>query len=110
MERRSPLITSGDTVTTPFQKECRQACEAVLSEILPGWHAEFVLVTGKHESYYKAEVHAGARSLGIFIYDDEAGFLIDGKDWSGFEKPDYRDSADLIDAFSSSVRRTLLSA
>lgn len=47
--------------------------------------------------------------LDVYLYEDEAGFFLDGKNWTIFEKPDYSSSSELLNAFLTHLRAKLTS-
>ncbi|MBK9694530.1 MAG: hypothetical protein IPO76_03930 [Elusimicrobia bacterium] len=52
--------------------------------------SNFEPIQGSKESYFKAEFSIqDRRLLEVFIYEDEAGFMVGGKEWTICEKPDY---------------------
>jgi len=81
-----------------FQRACVATCLRVLRE--KGFSdCRFREVTGKTERYFVASVSVAERHYEIYVYDDEAGLAID-KQWFPCERPDFRSSKDLIQAFS----------
>lgn len=45
----------------------------------------------------------GQRKAEVFLYSDEAGFMKDGRDWVGLERPDYQSPEALIDALERAL-------
>jgi hypothetical protein len=83
-----------------------ERCKEVMQE--GGFaHIEFQEVVGKSEAYYKADVQAGKKKVEIFVYDDEAGVMVDGHDWTPCERPDYDSDAELVEAFANKLAEKL---
>jgi hypothetical protein len=82
---------------TPFQEQCRARVESVLLRLeLDG---RFDLTIGASEDYLVGTVKLTQVSFEIFIYEDEAGLKTGPKQWRLFEKWDYANPDDLIEAF-----------
>ena len=70
-------------------------------------HIGFHEVVGKRETYLKATVKAPQDVLEIYLYEDEAGYLLESGEWIIFEKPDHSSSAELLNAFLTRLRKNL---
>ena len=92
---------------TDFQKNALQEVENLLGSILRLERGIFQEVVGKRETYLKATVKAPQHVLEIYIYEDEAGYLLEGGEWTIFEKPDYSSSGELLGTFLASLRDKL---
>jgi hypothetical protein len=76
-----------------FQSKCINKCKDVIRDI------QFVEIIGKSETYYKADINHNNQFLEIYVYNDEAGVMIDKENWTIFEKPDYDSPDELIKSF-----------
>jgi hypothetical protein len=56
--------------------------------------------------YYTAAFNRTGKRVAVYVYDDEAGFSIDGT-WKGFERPDFADSRSLMVAFLKELEESL---
>ena len=63
-------------------------------------------VIGRKERYFKCVVERAGTQLEIFIYDDEAGVMRNGDDWTIFERPDYDSDEALLSSFEKVLRTT----
>ena len=68
---------------------------------------DFKKVVGKSENYFLAILVNKQTKLDFYIYEDEAGVMLNNKDWIIFEKPDYKTADDLIAAYVSKVEDLL---
>jgi hypothetical protein len=59
----------------------------------------FERIEGRRETYYKATLGGASQAVEIFVYTDEAGFMVDGRDWRIFERPDFASEEDLLENF-----------
>jgi hypothetical protein len=64
---------------------------------------EFKLVQGKHEAYQYAKVVQKDLLVELYVYTDEAGCMLDERDWKIFEKQDFFDDNKLIRQFVAYV-------
>lgn len=83
---------------TIFQDQLMQKSKELLYNIL-GQRIEFKEIKGKEEVYFKADLKLEDSYIEVYIYEDEAGYMINGKDWIACEKPDFKDQPQLIEAF-----------
>ncbi|MDD5131032.1 MAG: hypothetical protein PHH44_00025 [bacterium] len=90
---------------TEFQILCIEKCRKLLSKYLKD-DIEFVK-EGKNEYYYHAKINLTNISIDIYIYEDEAGFAFNKKDWRIFEQPDYKSDNLLITAFLENLEYTV---
>lgn len=87
-----------------FQKNCVRLCEDLLQSV-PGLRfSNFMLI---EDSYFKISVSSSQRYLQIFIYEDEAGYQLDGIHWMGFDRTLYANEDALMSAFREALRGTL---
>ncbi len=92
---------------TDFQKNLLRDVESLLGNIPHLERGAFQEVVGKRETYLKATVKAPRHVVEIYIYEDEAGYLLEGGEWTIFEKPDYSSPDELIRTFLASLREKL---
>jgi hypothetical protein len=92
---------------TDFQKISLQEVENILRSTPNLECGDFQEVVGKRETYLKATAKAPRQVVEIYIYEDEAGYLLEGGEWTIFEKPDYSSSGELIETFLASLREKL---
>lgn len=88
---------------TEFQKKCIDAVSAFVANLI---HAKisFHEIRGKKENYFLGKVPLRTHTVGIYIYLDEAGFGVEGKDWVICERPDYDSDAALIAALIEKLK------
>jgi len=87
---------------TNFPEQCIRAVnEAAVSSGLPPF--EFKLVEGRKENYWRAAPSHERPFIELYVYADEAGYMLDGKRWIIFECPDFSTEQELIQKFVSSV-------
>jgi len=96
------------TSITGFQARCLEECRNILRQIPVLRSGDFEKIVGKAETYFKATAEGPGHSLEVYVYQDEAGYMLDGKRWTIFEKPDYRSENELREAFLKSLREKLL--
>ena len=85
-----------------FPEKCiRTVNEAAVSFGLPPF--EFKLVEGRKENYWRATPVQGKSFIELYVYKDEAGYMLDGREWIIFERPDFSTDQELIQQFVSSV-------
>lgn len=95
-------MTSGSEV---FQETCMTRTVRLLEEArLP---ARFEKIKGKREAYHRALLSLGGHSLEVYVYRDEAGFMVNGSEWTICERPDYDGEEALIEAFLQKLRETI---
>ena len=82
---------------TEFQNICITKCCELLAKYFI--ESKTIFVQGKKESYYIINLLKFPQKFDIYIYYDEAGIMINDKDWSICEKPDYDDENSLINDF-----------
>ena len=88
-----------------FQEACLTETVRLLEEA--GLPARFERVEGKRESYYRAPLSVRGQSLEVYVYRDEAGFMVNGSEWTICERPDYDGEDALIEAFLQKLRGTI---
>lgn len=93
---------------TSFQERCLEECKNIFTQIPALRYSSFEKIVGKAEMYFKATADGLHHALEVYVYEDEAGYMLDGKRWTIFEKPDYRSGDELLQAFLKSLRRKLL--
>ena len=87
---------------TTFSEQCIQAVNAAaVSSGLPPF--EFKFVEGRKENYWRAEPSHEKPFIELYVYADEAGYMLDGKKWIIFERPDFSTEQELIQQFVSGV-------
>jgi hypothetical protein len=99
LDRRSFIM--GDNMTN-FQHNLIEKSKPILKDI-SGQEIEFQEITGKKEFYFKTSLKIGKTLVDIYIYKDEAGYMLNSKDWIMFEKPDYQDENELIQSFINNL-------
>lgn len=92
---------------TDFQKSSRQEVEDLLRSIPNVECRGFQEVVGRSETYLKATAKAPQHIVEIYIYEDEAGYLLEGGEWTIYEKPDYSSSGELLETFLTGLREEL---
>lgn len=96
---------------TAFQSEALRRAAAVSEDLEALEPAETEWINGKEESYGKLTWRfSPARIIEAYVYTDEAGVMVNGREWTVFEGPDYATQKDLLDAFISYLHDTLRSA
>ncbi len=68
-------------------------------ELCPRDDLSFEPIEGTRETYYRAMFDRPSAALEIFVYTDEAGFMLDGRTWRVFERPDFPSEEDLLSQF-----------
>jgi|SRR6266403_2109000 len=96
------------TSITGFQERCLDGCRNIFGQISALRYGEFAKIVGKRETYFKTTAEGPSHALEVYVYQDEAGYMLDGKRWTIFEKPDYRSENELLEAFLKSLRGKLL--
>jgi hypothetical protein len=94
---------------TPFQVKCIDECRVFLRDYLKLTDIAFQETVGKREAYFKTALSLAAHKFEIYIYIDEAGFMIDGHNWTICERPDYSNDEDLIKSFISKLQNAISS-
>lgn len=82
--------------TTDFQKKCMQDT-IILVKRITGKQIDFKKTIGRKETFYQGQIN----DVDIYIYSDEAGFMLNNKDWVICEKPDYDSQEELMKDFLS---------
>lgn len=82
---------------TEFQRKCIDAVLAFVENIIHD-KISFDEVRGKKENYFIGKVTRPPHTVDIYVYLDEAGFGVEGRDWVICERPDYDSDATLIAA------------
>ena len=93
---------------TRFQEDCKDHAEAVIQGFSRIESRPFVLMKGREEDYLYADLRYDKRLIEVYIYEDEAGYMINGKRWRIFEKPDFSGPEELMHAFSAALREECL--
>jgi hypothetical protein len=84
---------AGEKGLTKFQQECQERVRELLSQ--HGHSSDFEVVKGREEEYLFLDFVDAGREIGVYIYEDEAGFSV-GKDWYISEAQDFDSHNDLI--------------
>lgn len=85
-----------------FQKHCWSACKQRLDEA--DWeYTGPIQVDGNRETYFIVQLSQTEETIELFIYTDEAGVMIRGKEWTIFEAPDFDNENELIAAVAGHV-------
>ncbi|MBK8275058.1 MAG: hypothetical protein IPK92_04260 [Nitrospira sp.] len=92
---------------TDFQKSSRQEVESLLRSIPNCEGGGFQEVVGRRETYLRTTVKTLQHIIEIYIYEDEAGYMLEGGDWTIYEKPDYSSSDELLMSFLKGLREKL---
>ena len=95
------------TSISGFQEQCLKGCRDVFRQISVLRYGDFEKIAGKTETYFKATAEGRDHALEIYVYQDEAGYMLDGKRWTIFERPDYGSGNELLEAFLKSLREKL---
>lgn len=66
-----------------------------------------IRVDGRKETYFIVQFPWGADTVELFIYVNEAGVMVNGKDWTIFEAPDFDSDDLLIEAYVEHVANIL---
>lgn len=83
-------------------------CKEVFDQYPHLSDACFEEIRGKKECFLKTKIlNSGGHQLEIFIYADEAGLMIDGKEWLIHEKPDYPSPEQLINSFVKTLNKII---
>lgn len=90
-----------------FQTQCLQRCNDLLGKIPGLEHSGFQEVVGRKETYLKAMVKGSQRVLEVYIYENEAGYMMVGGEWVIFEKQDYSSADELLQAFLAGLLEKL---
>ena len=92
---------------THFQKECIEKTKSLVQEIT-GKQINFVEVIGRKERFYQCQLKNDDENIDIYIYLDEAGFMLDNKEWIICEKPDYFSPEELMRDFLSRLKKQII--
>jgi len=92
---------------TNFSEQCIQAVNsaAVSSGLSP---FDFELVEGKKEDYWHSKPSREKPFIELYVYSDEAGYMLNDSEWTIFERPDFETEQELIDRFVASVVNQLM--
>lgn len=91
-----------------FQLTCVERCRSLLART-PGLdYRDFEELAGKKESYLKLRI-ADRRNclIEVYVYLNEAGYMVNEKEWTAFERPDYPSDEALINAFIGGLQELL---
>lgn len=90
-----------------FQEKCSRLCEQLLRKATTQF-SKPIRVDGKRETYFIIQFSLNTgRVVELFIYANEAGVMIDGKEWTIFEAPDFDSEDALIAAYAAHVEKLL---
>lgn len=89
-----------------FQEKCWLRCELLLRE-KNTLFAGPLRVDGRRETYFIIQFSWGADAIELFIYANEAGVMVNGKDWTIFEAPDFDSDELLIAAYAQHLAELL---
>jgi hypothetical protein len=65
-------------------------------------------VDGSRESYEKVKWEFSPTSrIEAYLYNDAAGFMRNGAEWTSFEAADYRSPEELLEAFVVELRKVI---
>lgn len=92
-----------------FQEKCWSKCERLLRDTTIPFTGP-IRVDGKRETYFIVQLMANADAVELFVYVNEAGVMVNSKDWTVFEAPDFESSDLLIDAYQKHVAKLLTAA
>ncbi len=92
------VVPYNEIMMNDFQQKCLEVTQEILREKGIALCC-FKEVIGKTQTYLMSEIILGGNRYGIYIYEDEAGLGINKK-WFICEKPDFRSSQKLVQAFS----------
>jgi hypothetical protein len=96
-----------------FQQHALQEVEYLLGTLPHVDSTPFQEVTGKRETYLKGNIKGSKYILEVYLYEDEAGYFLNGrtwfpwKKWIIFEKPDFSSQEELLQAFLVDLRKKL---
>ncbi len=88
---------------TEFQRKCIDAVLAFVENLIHD-KISFHEIRGEKENYFVGKVPHPSHVVDIYIYLDEAGFGVEGKDWIICERSDYDSDADLIDSLIDKLK------
>lgn len=87
---------------TIFSDQCIQAVNsAVVSSGLSPF--DFELVQGKKEDYWHSKPSQEKPFIELYVYGNEAGYMLNGSEWIIFERPDFATEQELIRRFVAAV-------
>jgi hypothetical protein len=86
-----------------FQGKCIDAVLALVENIIHD-KIDFHEVRGEKENYFVGKVAHPPYAVNIYVYLDEAGFGVEGKDWVICERADNDSDADLIAALIKKLK------
>ena len=93
---------------TNFQSRCIQKFRDLFEELPKVRYDQFEEIIGKRETYFKAVVKKKKKVVEIYIYKDEAGYMLE-QEWNIFEKADYASEEELLQQFLAALRKALVS-
>ncbi len=94
---------------TAFETKCINTCQRFIRDTLKLTNVNFMETVGKHETYYTYALEKMGHKFEVYVYSDEAGFMVDGHDWSICERPDYTSDEELINSFIEKLRKAIFS-
>lgn len=91
---------------TRFQEIVVEKCKSLLIK----YFKDDISFTqeGRDELYYHAKISLVDSVIDIYIYEDEAGYMLNNKDWKIFERPDYKSVDILIGEFLDQLEQTIM--
>lgn len=89
-----------------FQEKCWSGCERLLRNSTIPFTGP-IRVDGKRETYFIVQFLLNANAVELFIYVNEAGVMVNSKEWTVFEAPDFESGDLLIDAYETHVAQLL---
>jgi hypothetical protein len=87
-----------------FQARCWERCHDILQREGISYIGP-TQIDGKRESYYLVQLEREDTTIELYIYVNEAGTMLNRKQWRIFEAPDFADEKQLIDAFVGHVQQ-----
>lgn len=98
------MRSRGNLAMTDFQTACLEAVQALLST--KGEPSEPEEVQGSEEFYLRLRIPAPGKEIELYIYEDEAGYLVNG-DWHIRESQDYKYPQELISRLLEDLEQEL---
>lgn len=88
---------------TDFQTKCIAACQRFFQGLRLDLRFREELEKrrlfnlGRREKFFVGKVALGPHAIEVFVYVDEAGFMVDDKRWYICERPDFDSDEQLIE-------------
>ena len=102
-----PVNAMQITGVSEFQNACIQGCQDLLEKTPDVRHSNFVKVSSTDETYYKISISTPGHYLQVYIYSQNAAYMLDGKHWLSFEERNDGALDELIAHFLTAVERAL---